>query len=81
MNVVIENKTLEPFSDHLLSIESHVNRLIEYNMSKSPEFLTNALTKLCEFLRKILSIIEAFSPDFGSHIFRRVLDLCDAKVR
>lgn len=57
MNVVIENKTLEPFSDYLLDIEKHVGQLIEHNKEKSPEYMNNALVKLCEFLRKILPII------------------------
>lgn len=47
MNVVIENKTLEPFSDYLLDIERYVGILMEHNKEKSPEFMNNALIKLC----------------------------------
>ena len=43
--------------------------------------MNNALVKLCEFLRKILSIIEAFSPEFKDGLFEKILNLCISKVK
>lgn len=43
--------------------------------------MNNALIKLCEFLRKILPIIEAFSPEFKDGLLNRVLELCLFKVK
>lgn len=66
-NVVIERKTLEPFSDHLVKLENMIIRLMNVNYKAASKhednkFSSESLIRLCQFLRKIIPIFEAFRP-------------------
>jgi hypothetical protein len=67
-NVVIEKKTLEPFSDHLVKLENLIMKLMNINYkaashhSEENKYSSESLIRLCQFLRKITPIFEAFRP-------------------
>lgn len=85
-NTVIEKKTLEPFSDQLVKLENMVMKLMNFNFktaskhTEETKFSSDSLVKLCQFLRKILPVVEAFRTEFKPLLIQNILDLCNAKV-
>lgn len=85
-NAVIEKKTLEPFSDQLVKLENMVMKLMNFNFktasqhTEETKFSSDSLVKLCQFLRKVLPVIEAFRTEFRPLVVQNILDLCNAKV-
>lgn len=66
-NVIIEKKTLEPFSDHLVKLENMVMKLMNVNYKaashhEDSKYSSESLIRLCQFLRKIIPVFEAFRP-------------------
>lgn len=80
VNLVVERETLEPFSNHLGLIEKLFKRSFEHN-AKPRKFSSQALARLLAFLRKVIGIIEAFSPDFKDFAIQTVLDTCIIKLK
>lgn len=82
-NVIVEKKTLEPFGDHLVRLENIITKLVDYNYkTKQAEtkYSSEALVRLCQFLRKIIPTLEAFRPEFKPLLMQNTLDLCSVKM-
>lgn len=44
------------------------------------KYSSESLIRLCQFLRKIIPVFEAFRPEFKELVVQHILDLCLAKV-
>lgn len=73
LNLAIEEKTFVIFSDFVLDIEKIFHSCLDENLVVK-KFYSKALINTMNFERKILSFVEAFSPQFQNFIINKDLD-------